>query len=386
MGQGRDVVELASPNGDYTAIIDKKHISLNGLNGGLGTSNSGIDGTSSGYSKVYGNDDSVYINVSLKKIDNATKVNPYRSAVETGAKAKNATIINDVDSVSTGVQGVSLNAYDWAKIQTLDNNKYDISDNGVTSAAPDAYSYGVYTLFGDNGYVIAAIVVGEDDGVSSQYAYVFNDDVDKEHWDKTNKEWTWTKDVIIDGELVTLTEVGDGMSELDSMSHNNWYEVKFKANGNVKDVQLISTNDAVNHGEYVFCLTPETANHPNGSVGGSGVKYPKFVGKIELVQQAQVDNTSGKVVLFEDMYTNNANGNSLKYTLSTEGTSLQVKNATGGLVKGFAVSPNAKTVLVQDKQKVDADGNNIGGVAVMDNREYFTGVRHQEAEPEQGRG
>ena len=60
------------------------------------------------------------------------------------------------------------------------------------------------------------------------------------------------------------------MSELDSMSHNNWYEVKFKANGNVKDVQLISTNDAVNHGEYVFCLTPETANHPNGSVGGSG--------------------------------------------------------------------------------------------------------------------
>ena len=373
VGQGRDVVELASPNGDYTAIIDKKHISLNGLNGGLGTSNSGIDGTSSGYSKVYGNDDSVYINVSLKKIDNATKVNPYTGAVVTNAKAKNATIINDVDSVATGVQGVSLNAYDWAKIQTLDNNKYDISDNGVTSAAPDAYSYGVYTLFGDNGYVIAAIVVGEDDGVSSQYAYVFNDDVDKEHWDKTNKEWTWTKDVIIDGELVTLTEVGDGMSELDSMSHNNWYEVKFKANGNVKDVQLISTNDAVNHGEYVFCLTPETANHPNGSVGGSGVKYPKFVGKIELVQQAQVDNTSGKVVLFEDMYTNNANGNSLQYTLSTEGTSLQVKNATGGLVKGFAVSPNAKTVLVQDKQKVDADGNNIGGVSLMDNREYFTG-------------
>ena len=73
------------------------------------------------------------------------------------------------------------------------------------------------------------------------------------------------------------------------------------------------------------------------------------------------------------MYTNNANGNSLQYTLSTEGTSLQVKNATGGLVKGFAVSPNAKTVLVQDKQKVDADGNNIGGVSLMDNREYFTG-------------
>ena len=236
----------------------------------------------------------------------------------------------------------------------------------------------MYTLFGDNGYVIAAIVVGEDDGVSSQYAYVYNDGADKEHWDKTNKEWTWTRDVIIDGEVVTLTEVGDSLSQIDTMAKNNWYEVKFKANGNVKSVTQISTNDAANHGEYVFCLTPEAANHP----ANGGAKYPKFVGKIELVQQAQVDNTSGKVVLFEDMYTTNRTasgdtwinyGDTLKYTLSTEGTSFQVKNATGGRVKGFAVSPNAKTVLIQDKRVVDNDGNPIGGIAQMDSREYFTG-------------
>jgi len=316
----------------------------------------------------------VYINVAVKKITDATKVNPYEPVADNASK-DHAVIINDVDSVATGVQNVSLKAYDYPTIKALETPKYNVTPD----ANGEHYSYGVYTLFGDNGYVIAAIVVGEDDGVSSQYAYAFNDDVDKEHWDKTNKEWTWTKDVIIDGELVTLTEVGDGMSELDSMTHNNWYEVKFKANGNVKSVTLINPVDTMGasgtHGQssmntanakdYVFCK--DYTNHI-----GSG-DYPKFVGKIEMVQQAQVDNTSGKVVLFEDMYTNNANGNALQYTLSTEGTSLQVKNATGGLVKGFAVSPNAKTVLVQDKQKVDADGNNIGGVAVMDNREYFTG-------------
>ena len=33
-------------------------------------------------------------------------------------------------------------------------------------------SNGVYTLFSDKGYVIAAVVVGEDGGASSNYVYV----------------------------------------------------------------------------------------------------------------------------------------------------------------------------------------------------------------------
>ncbi len=379
VGQGRDVVEITG-NTDYTTIIDKKHIALNGLNGGLGTDNTAHtsatqpgNGTNSGYSKVYGNDDSVYINVSLKKISNANTVNPYDNAVVTGATADTAAIINDVDSVATGVQSVSLNAYDWAKVRTVDAGKFDCG-NGTTDT--DAYSYGVYTLFGDNGYVIAAIVVGEDDGVSSQYAYTFNNSVAKEHWDKTNKEWTWTKDVIIAGEEVTLTEVGDGMSELKKMDNrrNNWFEVKFKANGNVKSVQLIGTTDDANHNEYMFCKTPSAANHPNGAAADTTRDYPKFVGLIELVERAQEDNTSGKVVLFEDMYTDNADGNTLGYTLSSVGTSLKVKNRTGSDVKGFAVSSNARTVLIQDKKVINNyDDDDQRAYDWMGTRQYFDG-------------
>ncbi|MCI8911057.1 MAG: hypothetical protein HFG09_10345, partial [Oscillibacter sp.] len=195
------------------------------------------------------------------------------------------------------------------------------------------------------------------------------------------------KDVIIDGEEVTLTEVGDSLSELKTTTLNNWYEVKFKADETVKSVTLInpaidrttgSDLDAANHGDYQFCIHPGTVDHPLGGVASG--KYPRFVGKIEDVEKAQEDNTTGKVILFEDMYTNNhamlngedTYGEGLKYTLDTAGTSLQVKNATGGTVKGFAVSGNAKTVLVQDKRVINKDGEPI---SVMDSIEYFDGGR-----------
>ena len=391
VGQGRNVDELANDT-NYTNYIDKKHISLNGLNGPLGTDNSGSNGTASAYSKVYGNDDSVYISVGVSLINDATKINPHVAG--SPAFAKLAVIIDDVDSVSTGVQGVSLKAHDWAYLESQADTKIDTAVT-PTIADGNQHSYGTYTLFDSHGFVIAAVVVGEDDGVSSKYAYAFNDDVDQESWDKEKKEWTWTKAVIIDGEEVTLTEKGDSLSGLASMNHNEWYEVKFKADETVKSVQHIdsgwnrttgATTDTANHdvNEYIFCNDNDDTSsnnviepsHLNGST-----KYPKFVGKIEYVEKAQEDNTSGKVVLFEDMHTNNhavvgtdtVYGEALKYTLKTAGTSLQVMNATGTAVKGFAVSPNAKTVLVQDVQVWNDDGSAHGGPKIMDNIEYFDG-------------
>ena len=359
VGQGRNV----TADGDYTATIDKKHISLDGLN-----NHDGSD-TSTLYRKVYGNDDSVYINVGVSRINNATTVYPYNDRL-TGT---NAVIIDDIDSVTTGVQSVSLKAYDWNKVKTLDAKFTD-----ATLRDEHYYAYGAYTLFDSDGFVIAAVVVGEDDGVSSKYAYTFSNGVDQEDWSKTDKEWTWTKAVIIDGEEVTLTEKGDSLSELKGTEKNNWYEVKFKADETVKSVTLIDPADTAGHGEYVFCTTPETANHPAGDSAGRGT-YPKFVGKIELVEGAQEDNTSGKIVLFEDMWSvagngqaDNHMGNALKYTLKTAGTSLQVENDTNGSVKGFAVSGNAKTVLVQDKLVINKNGQTV---STMDSIEYFDGGR-----------
>src|SRR5699024_4145288 len=53
-------------------------------------------------------------------------------------------------------------------------------------------------------------------------------------------EWTWTRKVAFNGEEVTLTEVGDGLSELKKMSKNSWYQVKYDADGNVIEVEPIS--------------------------------------------------------------------------------------------------------------------------------------------------
>ena len=388
VGQGWDHTALTGDNVGYTTIIDKSHI--------------GLDGFDASYSVVYGNDDTIYINASVSRINDADKVNPYTDA---GYPDIQAVVIDDVDSVATGAQNVSLKAYNYTTLNKGDTS-INVDNPGGTDGNLEAhYSYGVYNLFDSDGFVIAAVVVGEDDGTSSAYAYAYNDTVSQEAWGKDSLLWTWTKTVIIDGEEVTLTEVGDSLSGLKSMTKNNWYEVKLKADGTVKSVTAIQTldaagpydpetdpagthtyatdsaNEADNVKDDIFCTN---VDHFGGRAtddrSGTGNKYPKYIGKIEMVRNALEDNSSGKVVLFENMYTGNStdidpaviNGEALKYTLSAAGNSLQVMNATGGRVKGFSISPNAKTVLVQDKRVINDDGS-VRSTSAMSSREYFTG-------------
>ena len=102
-------------------------------------------------------------------------------------------------------------------------------------------SYGVYTLYNDDGYVVAAVVVGDSASISSNVAYVISDSISSESYDRSTGMWTWTRDVIINGEEVELTETNDtGVSELKNsaiMKQYNWVTVKYDANGNVKAVE-----------------------------------------------------------------------------------------------------------------------------------------------------
>ena len=45
----------------------------------------------------------------------------------------------------------------------------------------------------ENGYIIAAVVVGEDAAASKNLVYAHTDDVEMESYDKTADEWTWTR-------------------------------------------------------------------------------------------------------------------------------------------------------------------------------------------------
>ena len=208
--------DKASTTSWYT--IDTRHPALAGVEYNDATS-SVVGGTpaSTAYRWVYGNDESIYIAVEVegvKGIDNATNVG----------------IITDVDSVVTGIDNANLDVYDATYAQSL-----------MSGCTP--YTQGVYTLFDDEGYVIAAVVVGEDAGATTNYAYVTSSNVNYERYDG---KWSWTREVVINGELTDITYTGDALDEIGTadMTRGSWYEVKYYADGTVKSTRPLSGSDS----------------------------------------------------------------------------------------------------------------------------------------------
>ena len=218
------------------AEIDKKHVTLNG---------SGI------FTKVYGNADSIYLTASLKKV---TKV----------ANA-NYVVIAGVDNVTTGVKNASIKTWDAAQA------KKDVDSKNATATdfwATDGVSNGVYTLFKDNGYVIAAVVVGDDAASTKNLVFSHKKDVELESYDKTEDEWTWTRKVVnAKGEEIVLTEKSDSLSELNKMVKGLWYQVKYDAKGNVISVDTASNALSAVKKEYITSFGDiETAVNDNDTV------------------------------------------------------------------------------------------------------------------------
>ena len=192
-----------------TETIDKKHISLAGAATGV-------------YSKVYGNTESIYMLADVDAI--------------VDKDGDSVGIIVGTDEVVTGVKNASFAIWDRPTAATEIGARY--------------LSYGAYTLYGDDGYVIATIVVGESDTVASDLAYFLNDDVSSESYDKTTETWTWTRTAVIGGQEVELVETNDtGLSVLDGVQMDNYYEdwqyvwvtVKYDADGNVKKMEYADT-------------------------------------------------------------------------------------------------------------------------------------------------
>ena len=205
-----DDVAQHRTNGSDNPKIDDKHISLNG---------GGKDG------KIYGNDDSIYLVADL-------------DVVKYGQDEYG--VIKGADEVITGVDNVSID------VLTANKVKENLSISG-------AVSYGTYALYDDDNYVIAAVVVGESAGISQNIAYVISDKASSEGYDKTTGEWTWTREVVINGESVELTEVSDDDTTsilADEMESNTWYTVKYDANGNVKDIEGFKSSN----GDYATTM------------------------------------------------------------------------------------------------------------------------------------
>jgi hypothetical protein len=194
--------------------IDKKHITLKGKTAGTGD-----------FARVYGDDKTVYLTAELDELIN-----------DGGTWG----VISDVDTISTGIEATNLvvwnNAVAMAEADDTDTKATKPGDNGLD------WSKGVYTLYNDDGVIIAAVVVGEDNGASKNLVYVHTSDVDWEAYNGNSASrarasndglFTWTRKVVSNGEEVTLTEVSDGDSYLARMEQYNWYQIKTNGAGEV---------------------------------------------------------------------------------------------------------------------------------------------------------
>ena len=316
-GQGSNLDTASAADKEFVTL-DKSHVTLNGIT------------DSTGFKRVYANDNSVFLSVETEKLNNNNSTD--------------YVIISDVDGISTGIQNVNLKAWN-AKAVIASDTAY----TGVTEANT---SHGVYTLFDDDGYVIAAVVVGEDDGTTTNYAYVTSDSMNRESYDKEKDEYTWSREAIVNGELVTLTETGSSNPELRGMVRGSWYEVKYYADGTVRRVTEIKVDatpgdNTVNNYEFYA-----------GATSGISGNYPKFIGLIDYVEKASDDNDT--VVLYQDL-------TAQTYVVSVKGSTLQVDTTISTGSRGFAVSPSAKTVLIQDSV------TSSGKVTLMDDIYEYTG-------------
>ena len=241
-------------------------------------------------SYVYGNDDSVYINVELKNVVVHDESNG-------GASRQ---IIDDVESITTGVKNANL------VMENLAN------ENGYRAPAAE-----IYTLYNDDGYVIAAVTIGENDGASSSYAYITSRQPNREAYDANADEYTWTREAVVNGEIVELREVGDTLEYLSraNMKQGEWYEVKYDADGNVRKVEDIN-----------FATSDNTAN------------ASKFISEVLDVQSSVNANDT---VLLADLGDHSVNTYDITALTFKNGTLYTDTNAT----LGFSVSPDVKVVL-----------------------------------------
>ena len=203
-------VKTAQKHEDSATTIDKKHVSLVGADSG-------------NYAKVYGNDDSVYLVAKLKKI-------------HTDKTNQDTYIISGVNDVITGVRNASLTTKTSANVIG-------------TPASANAAAGGTYTLYKSNGYVIASVVVADDYAASENIVYAVSGNVKMESYDSAADEWTWTREVIIDGEKTELKVVGSELDYIDknSMAQYNWYVVKYNAKGEViSDPVLAKATNGLN--------------------------------------------------------------------------------------------------------------------------------------------
>ena len=285
--------------------------------------------------RVYGEDESIYITVGEGLVDTGN-----------GTDA-----ITDVDGVYTGAQDIKIELTAGSK-GTVNNDKTatNKAENAQESLAEQS-AY-VYTVFDNNNYIIASVVLGEAQGATANYVYVMgdakNERVERASSSRANDSDTyyWEFDAVVDGVKTTLT-------------------VKEKYSTTLQNLLNVHGLVQVRYdGEYVVDIDPvDTTDiyytYDNGTDGGentpSGQIEDKDVYDVGNVNgSAWVDDKNGEIQNTLGLRgTNNAfvpernDIDRVNGTIYLQGRTLYVMNAAGQRDVGLALARDAKAVLIQ---------------------------------------
>ena len=113
---------------------------------------------------------------------------------------KNA-VISGVDNFTTGVKNVSIDLW------TAKNNESNILKAAGKNAATVGDTQGAFCVY-KNGYIIAAVVIGDNGATSDSYAYIYGG-ITNERYVKAEDVYYWSVKAVVAGEVTSITFKSD---------------------------------------------------------------------------------------------------------------------------------------------------------------------------------
>ena len=231
-------------------------------------------------SVAYGNDNSVYLTVDTGAVS------------DNNGGSKDEVGITKVNGTYTGVQNVDLTI--WKD----DNN--DLSN--IENAAPISTdnSPAIFAVYDEDRYIIGAVVVGEDETSSKDYAYALKG-VQNEYVD-ADGNYYWDFEAVVDGEIKTLTVKENGEKVLQErvkdwigLGTYSMMEVTYDVDGYVIDVaqcvdnatedyQLDEANDVYSNTEFLASASRDDYKVYDVALDGGADEYLTAVGKTLYVE------------------------------------------------------------------------------------------------------
>lgn len=203
--------------------------------------------------KVYGNDKTNYITVAT------APVSPDADMATFGGVAPDANSyhrgIAEVTGVYTGIQNVSLKAYEYGGKGANETETKAKERNPFTEC--------LWAVHDKNDYIVAAVLVGSDGGNSDNYVYALSS---AQHERTEGKKYFWDFNAIVDGEVKTLTveeryddTFGDAIKQAMKFTTTNGadlgalFKVKLNKEGHVigaEQVKYASAGDSITDKVY----------------------------------------------------------------------------------------------------------------------------------------